>query len=104
MAFIYTFLWGCAFPLVKMCMNTFEIAPNDNFSKMTVAGVRFFFSGIVTLLISLFVKDKSEKSASKKFNVDLILLYGISGTAVQYAFTYIGLSNTSGSVGALFDQ
>lgn len=104
LAFVYTFLWGCAFPLVKICMSEFAIPSDDNFSKMTVAGIRFLCSGIITFLFSCFVKSTQEKTKPKKSNAVLILLYGLFGTSLQYAFTYIGLSNTSGSVGALFDQ
>lgn len=103
LAFVYTFLWGCAFPLVKICMTSFEILSNDNFSKMLVAGVRFFLSGIITLIISLFVKDDNRAKIKSK-DLLFIISYGLFGTTLQYAFTYIGLSNISGSIGALFDQ
>ena len=35
-AIFYTFLWGCAFPLVKICMDSFGIIDGDNFSKCLI--------------------------------------------------------------------
>ena len=46
-AIFYTFLWGCAFPLVKICLQAFQIADTDNMSKCLVAGIRFFISGVL---------------------------------------------------------
>jgi hypothetical protein len=43
-AVLYTFLWGSAFPLVKLCMDGFGI--NDNPGKCLVAGLRFTASGV----------------------------------------------------------
>ena len=40
----------------------------------------------------------------KKGEAFNVILYGILGTSLQYAFTYIGLSNVDASKGAIFDQ
>ena len=101
-AIAYTFMWGCAFPIVKLCMDAFNVGAGDNMSKCLVAGVRFILSGIVTLLIHGFSHpgDKSPLGPQLKY----IAAYGIFGTAIQYALTYIGLSTVDGSKGAVFDQ
>ena len=99
-AVFYTFLWGSAFPLVKLCMDSFGIT--DNLSKCLVAGIRFAVSGAAIVVWTVCRKQKAEKPASGQ--VLPILLYGLLGTALQYGFTYIGLSNVDGAKGAIFDQ
>ena len=101
-AIFYTFLWGCAFPLVKICMEAFQIADTDNMSKCLVAGIRFAFAGLLAL-IWCFFKDE-EKLTLKKKQIKNVLLYGVLSTSLQYAFTYIALSRIDGSKGAIFDQ
>lgn len=101
-AIFYTFLWGTAFPLVKICMESFEIPDSDNMSKCLVAGIRFAFSGLFTLIWCTFNDEtKVRLSASQ---VKHVLFYGLLATALQYSFTYIGLSRIDGSKGAIFDQ
>ena len=101
-AIFYTFLWGCAFPLVKICMESFQIPDSDNMSKCLVAGIRFSFAGLLALLWCYF-KEESKVSL-KPYQVKTVLFYGLLGTALQYAFTYIGLSRIDGSKGAIYDQ
>lgn len=120
-AIFYTFLWGSAFPLVKICMESFRIAGDDNMSKCLVAGLRFIVSGVITLLWCVLQgkkpvgteerlsgSDKGKGEVGRGFltkqQLMYILLYGILGTAVQYSFTYIGLSRVDGSKGAVIEQ
>ena len=101
-AIFYTFLWGSAFPLVKLCVEGFAIADGDNFSKCLIAGIRFTASGILTLSLYRLVEKKPLRF--DKAQLKNTFLYGVLGTAFQYAFTYIGLTNIDGSKGAVFDQ
>ena len=101
-AVLYTFLWGCAFPLVKLCMQNFSVAGNDNLSKCLVAGIRFSFAGLLTLLIARLIFRQSLKIKAKQFKTCFV--YGVTATAMQYAFTYIGLSMVDASKGAVYDQ
>ena len=100
-AIFYTFLWGCAFPLVKICMA--EFGASDNMSKCLVAGLRFTISG---LALSVYATFFQKKEAYRLCRADILptLAYGVLGTAMQYALTYIGLSNVDASKGAIFDQ
>ena len=101
-AVFYTFLWGLAFPLVKICMLEFNISAGDRPAKCLVAGLRFAFSGILTLaLYVIFGKNRLSVTARE---LKRSVLYGITATALQYAFTYIGLSVIDGSKGAVYDQ
>lgn len=101
-AVFYTFLWGSAFPLVKLCMEQFGIADGDEASKCLVAGIRFLISGLVLLLIR-YGKTRRRAPLSRAAFLK-ITGYGVLSTTVQYAFTYIGLSRIAGSVGAVYDQ
>ena len=101
-AIFYTFLWGCAFPLVKICLQAFQIADTDNMSKCLVAGIRFFLSGMLALLWCTLAEE--EKLRIKHREIKTILIYGILSTSLQYAFTYIALSRIDGSKGAIYDQ
>lgn len=101
-AFFYTFLWGSAFPLVKLCVEGFAIPDGDNMSKCLLAGIRFSASGLLTLSLYKFVEKKP--ISFNKNQLKHTLIYGVLGTAFQYAFTYIGLTNVTGSKGAVFDQ
>lgn len=100
-AVFYTFLWGCAFPLVKICMESFQIAETDHLSQCLLAGIRFTFSGILTLLCR---KMFGGKCGLMRKAGSYILLYGIAATTLQYSFTYIALSGMTGSKGAVYDQ
>ena len=98
-AIFYSFLWGSAFPLVKICMEEFQAV--DNMSKCLVAGIRFTLSGLLLTVFSL-LKDSHFLKTDKK-NSSNIAIYGVC-LALQYACTYIGLSNINASAGAIFDQ
>ena len=99
-AIFYTFLWGSDFPLVKLCMDSFGIT--DNMSKCLVAGIRFSISGL-SIVAFCFLRNQKAAVVTRE-NVLPVLFYGALGTALQYGFTYIGLSNVDGSKGAIFDQ
>ena len=97
-AIFYTFLWGLCFPLVKLCMEGFAVT--DNMSKCLLAGIRFFFSGLLVLLIC-FLRDRRSIGV-KVSQIKHILLYGILSPSRQYSFTYIALSRIDGAKGAVF--
>ncbi len=99
-AMIYTLLWGTAYPLVKLCMDGFEIT--DDMSKALVAGIRFTASGMGIIVFSFF-KGRQSITLEKK-ELPSIFLYGILGTSVQYAATFIAISNIDASKSAIFDQ
>ena len=98
----YTFLWGLAFPLVKLCMEGFGIASDGQASKCLAAGLRFALSGLLTLAVYGFFGKKNLHF--KKSELCVCAVYGLTATAVQYALTYIGLSFMDGSKGAVYDQ
>ena len=100
-AVLYTFLWGSAFPLVKLCMDGFGI--NDNLGKCLVAGLRFTASGVGLCLWER-IRRKGAAPVYDGREMLWVVGYGVLATALQYSFTYIGLSRVDGAKGAVFDQ
>lgn len=98
-ALFYTFLWGSAFPLIKICFS--ELKVTDDLSKCLIAGIRFTLSGGA---LSLLVMKEDKRALPSKGEWRPVLLYGVLGTSVQYAFTFIGMSRVKGATGAIFDQ
>ena len=79
-----------------------EFVADDNGEKCLVAGIRFILSGMALLIFYVLKFRKAERVSSG--DILFGLSYGLLGTAFQYAFTYIGLSNIDGAKGAIFDQ
>lgn len=92
------FLWGSAFPSVKIGYELFSIGGNDTFEKIVFAGYRFFISSMMIFIFCL-ITGRSLKI--KKEDIYKVGFLGIIQTAIQYVFFYIGLSNTSGTKGSI---
>ena len=91
-------LFGSAFPAIKLGYAYFSIT-NDVFSKILYAGIRFFISGIFVYIIT-FCRQKKAPTLQKNNIVNVILL-ALTYTFLQYTFFYLGLSNTTGSIGSI---
>ncbi len=91
-------LWGSATPFIKVGYELILPAKNVP-STILFAGVRFFFAGIITVLIY--------SIASRRFlypkweNWGKIAQVSAFQTVLQYIFFYVGLSNTSGVKGTI---
>ena len=92
------FLWGSAFPSVKIGYRLFSIGANDTYEKILFAGYRFFLSSMMIFAFCL-ITGRSLKL--KKSHVPKVAFLGILQTTTQYVFFYIGLSNTSGTIGSI---
>ena len=94
MTFICCFLWGSAFPSVKIGYRLFAIASDDSATQLLFAGMRFSLSGVLVLLIASLGAHKPAlpKASSWKYVIPL----GLVQTTGQYIFFYIGLAHTSG--------
>ena len=91
-------LWGSATPFIKIGYEL--ILPHkDVSSTILFAGVRFFFAGLITILIYSISRRKIlYPQISNCFNVFKLSLFQTIG---QYIFFYIGLANTSGVKGTI---
>lgn len=88
------FLWGSAFPVLKISYSQMNIAPTDYMSKIYFAGLRFFLAGIIVIFYGKFITK--EKVNLKDIDFKFLLLIGLVQTTFQYLFYYIALGNTSG--------
>lgn len=88
------FLWGSAFPMIKIGYQELGIVQEDIFGKIYFAGCRFFIAGLLVCLY-YFILEK-ERLHYTKGAWKLILALAFLQTAGQYFFFYIGVGNTTG--------
>ena len=99
LATVCCFLWGSAFPCVKIGYQLFSIAADDTASQILFAGARFTLAGFLTILIG--------SAASRKFlfparsSWSMVGKLSLAQTIIQYLFFYIGVANTSGVKGSI---
>ena len=86
------FLWGSAFPCIKIGYRLFHIAGNDTASQILFAGCRFALAGMMVTMISS-IKNKSFTKPKSPFRIATLSAFQ---TVIQYIFFYIGLAHTSG--------
>ena len=91
---ICCFLWGSAFPCIKIGYRLFEIPSDSPASQILFAGIRFFIAGIMVIAAGS-IGEKKLLLPTKKA-VSKILSLSLFQTILQYIFFYIGLANTSG--------
>lgn len=93
-ALICCFLWGSAFPGIKLGYQLFQISSSDTASQILFAGYRFTLAGIFAILLGSILSRKlltpSKNSLPKIFKLCLLQ------TVAQYVFFYVGLAHTSG--------
>ncbi|MGN1235766.1 MAG: DMT family transporter [Christensenellaceae bacterium] len=87
------FLWGSAFPCVKIGYALFSVG-TDVPSVLLYAGLRFTLAGMLTILIGSIGKRKL--LVPKRENLWKVLLLSFFQTIGQYTFYYIGLYHTAG--------
>lgn len=91
-------LWGSATPFIKLGYQL--IRPDGGvFSTILFAGVRFFFAGVITVVIYSIARRKF--LFPKKNNIGKVATVGLFQTVIQYFFFYMGLSLTSGVKGTV---
>lgn len=93
------FLWGSAFPTIKLIYKELNIGKGDYFSMIFVAGLRFFLAGLIVFILMLAFDNKSKIEFRTKFWKLLVL--SLIVTTFGYLFFYIGTGNTSGMKSAL---
>jgi len=98
MAVISCFLWGSAFPSIKIGYNIFSIDVNNVYQKIMFAGLRFLLSSVMIFVFCILTKRSLKL---KKAEIQKVAILGFIQTTIQYIFFYIGLSNTSGTKGSI---
>jgi len=95
------FLWGSAFPCVKIGYRVFRIGAGDTASQILFAGIRFTISGMLVVLAgSLLNKGWL---VPKRGSAGVILRLAVFQTILQYLFFYIGMANTTGVKGSIIE-
>jgi drug/metabolite transporter (DMT)-like permease len=93
-ALVCNFLWGTAFPCIKIGYSLFQIPADAMASQILFAGCRFTLAGLMTLVIGSLTAKKV--LLPKKSNLLIILEVGLFQTVLQYFFFYGGLAHASG--------
>lgn len=94
LALISTFLWGSAFPSIKIGYQLFSIAQTDMASQMLFAGARFTLAGMGVIICMSLVRR--QPLTLNKRSIPSALLLALFQTTLQYIFFYLGLSYASG--------
>ena len=93
-AMLSCFLWGSAFPVIKIGYREFSISSDNMAAQILFAGIRFLLAGIAVVITGSIMERRimlpQKSSASKIFKLSFFQ------TVAQYTFFYIGLSHTSG--------
>ena len=101
-AFLCCFLWGSAFPGIKIGYRLWNIPAQDTWSIIRFAGIRFFLAGLLVLLMAGCIRKKL--LIPKKEEWPLIILLSLFQTIGQYFFFYLGLAHTTGVNSAVVDS
>lgn len=94
LAMVCCFLWGSAFPCVKIGYALFQIVSEDIASQILFAGARFTLAGILTIAIGSVLSKKALFPANTSWG--MVVKLSMFQTVIQYLLFYIGLANTSG--------
>ena len=99
LALICCFLWGSAFPCVKIGYRLFGIEGAQPATIILFAGMRFTLAGILAAVLGSVVSRKP--LFPKKTSWPMILKLSLIQTVAQYVLFYIGLANTTGVRGSI---
>ena len=104
LAIFSTFLWGSAYPTIKIGYELFHVGSDDTAAKMAYAGLRFTLGGLLVLVIRPLMGGSLEGIRTlKKRHWKQILILALVQTTIHYTVFYIGLSYTTGSKGAIIN-
>ena len=108
LAFTAAFLWGWAYPLIKLGFAEFDITTEMTGSKMLFAGIRFFLSGLIILAVARTAHRTFGLKETAKVNAWrsglFLLIFTLLNTTLHYACFYIGLSHSQGSRAAILNS
>ncbi|HQZ05676.1 MAG: DMT family transporter [Rhodoferax sp.] len=93
-------LWGSAFPAVKLGYQLFGIARQDVASQMLFAGIRFVAAAALLLAGARAMGWRLGLARNQYRGVAIL---GLTQTALQYVFFYIGLANATGTKSSIMN-
>lgn len=95
LALVCDFLWGSAFPCIKLGYSYLEIESADIAAQILFAGTRFTLAGIMVIMVNCIRAGKFVYPASWK-SWERTLALSSFQTVLQYLLFYIGLAKTTG--------
>lgn len=103
LAIFCSVLWGSAYPVLKITYREMNIAGDDLYGKILIAGARFFLAGMMILIYALLTMKENVRIKS---GMDLarVIVLGVVQTSLNYFFFYNGLANTTASKGAIINS
>lgn len=101
-ALIAMYVWGCAYPFIKLGMTEWNIDSNDAGGRMLFAGVRFSVAGILTLFIAR-MKHQPIKVKGRS-NIFYLLIFALTNTALHYYCFYSGLAYCEGGKASIINS
>lgn len=102
LALFCCFLWGSAFPSIKVGNVLFGINSQDAASQFVFAGARFTLAGLMVIIFMSILRKKPLIPAKR--DIGPILLQSLFQTVLQYAFFYPGVSRGTGVVSAIINS
>ena len=94
LALVCCFLWGSAFPCIKIGYRLFAIAAEDSVSQLLFAGCRFALAGVLVILFGSLMGRKMLKPQKNSWG--MVLTLALFQTILQYVLFYMGLAHTTG--------
>jgi drug/metabolite transporter (DMT)-like permease len=93
-------LWGSAYPAIKLGYKVFAITSHDIPAQMLFAGLRFTGAGLILLLAAALLGWSVLLPKKEWLPVSVL---GLTQTALQYVFFYIGMANAGGAKSAIIN-
>jgi len=100
-ALVCCFLWGSAFPFIKIGYDVFNISGSDTASQILFGGVRFIIAGIMAVIIGCIIQKRV--IVPRKNEVKKVAFISLFQTIGQYILFYIGMAHTSGVRAAIIE-
>lgn len=100
-ALICCFLWGSAFPFIKIGYRLLNIDSADTASQILFGGVRFTIAGVMAVIIGSVIQRKV--LVPRRDEIGRVAFISLFQTIGQYILFYIGMAHTSGVRGAIIE-
>lgn len=94
LALLCCLLWGSSYPAIKSGYALFGIAAGDLFTQLLFAGWRFLAAGALLLAAAAALGRRLAPAGARAWG--RLALLGVTQTALQYLFFYVGLAHTTG--------
>ncbi len=101
-AFLCCFLWGSAFPAIKIGYELWGIDGGDTARIIGFAGIRFLLAGILVVLAGSLLRRRWLIPNVRE--IPKIFLLCLFQTIGQYVLFYLGLAHTKGVNAAVVDS